>query len=250
MGGEGSKTVSYPQTVNGKYRIARNVHASCRIDIMEEDADSLKLFLGVKKKADSTVVVGTRIFLDTPASKSRSVIRPQGGSKEDIECASVMVREVSQLDGKALLVCSGIQRETLSERRRLPRREVSFPVRLNEVAEAEESGKDYGKPFIAIQGNTQGLTLQADNGQKTLTRLVIDRHYNFTVRHKEIDYTLPGTIRHIRYDWKDYRHCLGVSFAALTSEQEVVLNLLLDPSYSIPISTSQTIDTSQGKISD
>lgn len=228
--------MSIPRTVDGRYRIARNVHASCRLDIMEEDADGLKLFLGVKKKGDSTVAVGTRIFLDIPAAKNVKVFQPK-----EIESESVTVLEVSELDGKALLSCSAIQRESFADRRAQPRQKVSFPIRLEEAANLQ---------FMAVEGNLRGFSLQATGGQKTLTRLVVDRQYAFTVRHKEIDYTLPGTIHHIRYDWKEYRHGLGVSFSELTSEQEVVLNLLIDPNYTVPISTAQTIDTSQGKISD
>jgi hypothetical protein len=228
--------VSTPRTVDGRYRIARNVHASCRLDIMEEDADGVKLFLGVKKKGDSTVVVGTRIFLDSPEAKNVKVFQVK-----DVESQVVTVLDVSELDGKALHSCTGIQRETFPERRRQPRQKVSFPIRLEEAGNVQ---------FTATQGNLRGLTLQATGGQKTLTRLVVDRQYTFTVRHKENDYALSGTIHHIRYDWKEYRHGLGISFAELTSEQEVVLSLLIDPNYTVPISTAQTIDTSQGKISD
>lgn len=238
-----SGAVTYLRVLKGKYRIARNVYAICRLDVLEADDREMRLFLGLKRRADTAVAVGTRVFMDaTPLNRSEHA--PQESS--ELVSLSVTVREVREMDGKPLLICSCMQRETLADRRSEPRRATDFRLRL----------ADGSADFKVTEGTVRGLTIEAavpekkPNTQgKPLLSLMVDRDYAFTVTHKETDYPLLGTIRHIHYDWKSYRHRLGLSLSALTSEQEIILHRLLDPNYTIPISNRQTIDTSQGKIS-
>jgi hypothetical protein len=240
--------VTYTRVLKGKYRIARNVYATCRLDVLSADDQEMRLFLGLKQRGDTAAAVGTRIFLDaTPLNQPPERSEPSGAAPSELVCLSVTVREVRETEGRPLLVCSGIQRETLTDRRSEPRRPADFPLRLADGSAA----------FRVTEGNVHGLTLEAAEPEKgrdqaagkPLLSLMVDRGYDFTVTHKETDYRLSGAIKHIHYDWKRYRHRLGVALSDLSDDQEIVLNRLLDPDYTVPISNRQTIDTSQGKIS-
>jgi hypothetical protein len=228
---------SAPRTLRilrGKYRITRNVYACCTLDVLDANDHQMQLFLGLKKRGDSTMPVGTRIVLmGNNAGKD-----PAAPPASEAESYSVTVQELGEQDGKPLLICTPIQRETFPERRKLPRRPVLFPIKMvhNDAL------------FSAIDGNERGLTLKY-SAQKALTALLVGNSYAFEVFHKDTHYTLSGEIKHIHYDWKYYEHLIGVHFPKLSKELLVVLNLLIDPDYKVQINSTQSIDTSAGKIS-
>jgi hypothetical protein len=221
------------RTLRGKYRIAQNVFVCCILHIVEANDHEMQLFLGVKRRRDGQVPVGTRIFLDMePLNKIK------GEKKQSTECLSITVKEVREMDGQQLLICSTLQKESITERRQKERISAEFSLRL----------ADSGAVFTVVDGTDRGLTLRYTSN-KPLISLLVDRTYEFIINYKETDYPLSGQIKHIHYDWKAFQHTIGVHFPEPGKEQEVILNLLLDPEYTVKISTNQTVDTSQGKVS-
>jgi hypothetical protein len=208
------------RTLKGKYRIARNVFVQCRLDVLEANDRQMLLHLGHKRKADTSVPVGTQIILLGPDNK--------------LEQLTTTVKEV---DENHLHTCTPLKREPIEERRQESRVPVDFKLWL-----ATHELK-------AIDGNIRGFTLQAGGSHGALTSLVIEHVYEFRVAYKDVDYVFDGVLRHIHYDWNTYRHRLGVHFPGLSPEQETIFNLLIDPTYIVPLAESSSIDTSTGKIS-
>lgn len=223
-----SNTPTSLRILRGKYRITQNVYVACVLHVLEANDQDMRLFLGVKRRADTMIPVGTKIFLESDKDTSNGLVS-----------LSTTVKELQVSNGKPLLVCAAIQKEAITDRRKGDeRRPVDFPVVL---------AAGYAQ-FKAIHGSIQGLTLEC-NGPRALTSLVVNRRYQFSVHYKDNDYLFPAIIKHIHYDWKKYAHRIGIQFDGLSQEQSVVMNLLIDPEYTVQISTKQTVDTSQGKIS-
>jgi hypothetical protein len=148
------------------------------------------------------------------------------------------VKRVEDMNGSPLHVCTPINKASRENMRATERRPVDFPVSL---ANANAT-------FIARDGNSQGLTLQYVARHATMS-LMLERSYEFSVTLKDTEHLLPGTVKHIQYDWQTHQHVVGVHFGSLNKDQEMIMNLLVDPDYIIPISNNASVDTATGKIS-
>lgn len=221
------------KTLRGKYQVTRNIFVTCYLDVLEATDKEIRTFLGLKKRSDTLVPVGTRIYFDAETINKINMRR-----SNSFDIFSISVQEVEDLNGKPLHVCTTIQKETLTNRRSTDRKEAQFPVRL----------KGSKASFLAQGGAAQGLTLHY-TARRAMLSLTLNQSYEFLLNYKDMEYVLPGQIKHIQYDWKSHEHVVGVHFPSLGEEEDIVLNRLIDPSYTIDISGRQTIDTAEGKIS-
>lgn len=221
--------------LRGKYQIMKNTFVTCYLDVVQASEEGFKAFIGLSSRGGTVVPVGTRIFFRAEPSRQAE---PQ--PSHAFELYSITVRQIEDVNGQPILVCSPIQKESRPDLRTEARKKVQFPVTL--------SGKNQGASFIAKEGTVNGLTL-VYTAKKALLSLVLGQVYPFTVEYKGTAYHLPGEVKHIQYDWKTHEHLVGVHFRQLPEQEKIILNLLLDPNYTIPIMDRQTVDTALGKIS-
>ena len=219
--------------LRGKYQITKNTFVICYLHVVEANQQEFKTFLKLKSKGFAEVPVGTTLFFNMEPPK-------KGGTETlpSYTIFSVKVTQVSEVGGQMLHVCTAVEKKQREELRAAPRRPLDFPVAL---ANSEAL-------FTATNGNNQGLTLQY-SANHAMVSLVLGRTYEFVMNHKEQSYVLPGDIKHIQYDWQTHQHVIGVHFNKLDKDQDMILNLLVDPDYVIPISNKASVDTATGKIS-
>lgn len=213
----------------GRYQINKSVFAACFLEIIEANQQQLRLLLYSKKRGDQQVPVGTRIMLEFV------------GSAEDNQTFvsnTVTVLKVESEDEQFIHVCTPIQQSISQERRKQERRPVSFPVLLI----------DSQTLFSAVNGSINGLELRYA-AQRAMMKLTVGQNYQFKFNCKGEDCLLKGVVRHIQYDWLTFEHRVGIHFPSLTKDEQIMLNLMVDPEYIVPISDKQTIDTGAGKIS-
>ncbi len=219
--------------LRGKYQITKNTFVICYLHVVEASQHEIKTYLKLKAKGFSEVPVGTTIFFKVePLNKGDDDTPPS------YTIFSVKVTHVQEVNGQMLHVCTAVDKKQREELRAAPRRALEFPVAL---ANSEAL-------FTAINGNNRGLTLQY-SANHAMVSLVLGRSYEFVMSHKETSYVLPGEIKHIQYDWQTHQHLIGVHFNKLDKDQDMILNLLVDPDYVIPISNKASVDTATGKIS-
>jgi hypothetical protein len=219
--------------LRGKYQLAKNIFVTCYLDVLEATDQEIRTFIGLKKRGDATVPIGTRIIFDAGVI-NRINVRRHGS----LDIISIQVLKLEVMGGKPLHVCTAIQKGSRGDLREAERKEAEFPVFIE--------GKD--AQFMASGGTTKGLSLHYTS-KRAMLSLTLNRTYDFRVNYKGSDYIFQGVIKHIQYDWKNHEHLIGVHFPTLGPDEEIILNLLLDPEYTIDISGRQTVDTSVGKIS-
>ena len=220
----------HTKIIRGKYQITKNIFVICYLHIVEANETAVRTLIKLKSNAFTGVPVGTSIFFNG-----------EPGLQADQPTFSnyfIKVKQVEDLDGNPLHVCTGLNKLAHQELRSVERRPVGFSIGLSNSHAV----------FTARDGNNQGLTLQY-TAKHAMVSLVLDRVYEFSVQLKEKEYLLPGRIKHIQYDWQSHQHIIGVHFDALNKDQEMILNLLVDPDYVIPISNNASIDSAAGKIS-
>lgn len=219
--------------LRGKYQITKNIYVVCYLHIVEANNDEVRTLLKVKSNAFAMVPVGTTIFFNVePLAKDGK------SSASSYTVFSVKVKRVEDLDGNSLHICTPIDKKARTDLRVAERRLLDFPVGL---ANSEAL-------FTAKEGNNQGLTLQY-TANHAMVSLALDRTYEFSMSLKDEAYLLPGCIKHIQYDWQTHQHVIGVHFTKLNKDQDMILNLLVDPDYVIPISNKGSVDSAAGKIS-
>ncbi len=223
------------KTLRGRYQLTKNIFVTCYLDVLEANNNGIQAFIGVKNRGDSTVPLGSRIFFDADAINKINARRNQS-----YDIFSIVVQAVQEMNGRPLHVCTPILKENYADRRQVERKPSSFPVMVTD----RRSDTD----FIATDGNASGLTLRY-TGRKAMLNLAIRETYTFIVDYKGKQYQLSGEVKHIQYDWKTHEHSMGVHFPKLTDDEELILNLLVDPSYTINVSGKQTVDTTAGKVS-
>lgn len=221
------------RTLRGKYQITKNIFVTCYLDVVEATDKEIRTFLGLKRRSDTLVPVGTQIFFNAETINKINVRR-----NRTFDIFSIKVVEVEDMGGKPLHVCTAISKDSRADLRNDERKEAEFPVRLRGTK----------SDFIARGGTSKGLTMHY-TAKRAMLSLNLGKLYNFSVQYKGNDYQLPGIVKHIQYDWKTHDHVVGVHFPNLDQESEIILNLLLDPEYTIDISSRQTVDTALGKIS-
>lgn len=224
---------STTKVLKGKYQLSKNIFVSCYLNVLEATDQEIRAFVGLKRNTHTQVPIGTKIIFDSGA-----ITKPGITSSSSFEILSITVRQIEERNGQPLLVCTSIQKETRQNERANERREVDFPLQIaNSSAE-----------FIAKNGNSKGLTMQY-TANRAMVSLSLNRIYNFSVQLKGETYQLPGRIKRIQYDWKSYHHLIGVDFSDLNKDQDIILNLMVDPDYTVQLSNKQTVDTASGKIS-
>lgn len=216
--------------LRGRYQITKNTFVTCYLDVLEASQEGFKTFIGLSSRADTVVPVGTRIFFNAEPTEG----------EQGFNLYSITVQKIEDIEGQPILVCSPIEKETRANLRSKGRIATEFPVML--------SGQTQKSGFIAKDGTTSGLTLFYA-AKKAILSLALRQTYHFSVEYKGTAYQLPGEVKHIQYDWKTHEHRVGVHFPQLPEQEKVILNLLLDPSYTTPITNKQTVDTALGKIS-
>lgn len=212
-----------------KYQITKNVFAACFLDILEADEEGARALLGVKQRSDTLAPPGTRIFFNVDSNREKSGEYP---------VFSMTVKAVEEREGQKRLLCTPIHKEIYPERRAQARRPLNFPVLL----------VDSQTLFQAESGASESLTLTY-MAQKAILKLTVNRTYDFKVNFKGEDCHLQGVVKHIHYDWRTFEHRVGIHFPQLGKDEQIMLNLMVDPNYVVPISENQTVDTSAGKVS-
>ncbi len=221
------------KTLRGKYQITKDIYVACYLDILEATDKEIKTFVGLKKRADTTLPTGTKIYFDAEVINKINARRTNS-----FDIFWIQVLGSGNLKGKALHICSAINKETRPNLRKEERIEATFPLYL--------AGS--GAEFKAVNGTVRGLTLLYE-ARKAVLSLAVGHEYEFSVNYKDREYRLPAVIKHIQYDRREHEHQVGIQFAPLSQELETIVQLLLNPDYKIEISDRHTVDTAIGKIS-
>ncbi|WP_373531789.1 hypothetical protein [Vampirovibrio sp.] len=212
-----------------RYQITKNVFVHCYMEILDANNQEVRLLLGVKRRSDTQVSVGTRIFISTSEES-------QGGG--NFSAFSVTVLKIEEIEGKFVHICTPISKASTDERRSQTRLPVNFPVLL----------VDSQTLFLATNGTPYGLGLTY-TAQRAILKLTVNETYDFKLNCKGEDCHLKGVIKHIQYDWRTFQHQIGIHFPNLQKDERMILNIVVDPDYTVPISNTQTIDGGAGKIS-
>jgi hypothetical protein len=194
------------------------------------------LFLGVKRNADVVVPVGTKIYLNADSINKITARR-----SNVFDVFYVVVRGVADHNGRPLHMCSALIKESHPDMRRTPRTPVDFPASVE-----MESGE--AVQFTAKNATLEGLTLISKSQYVLLGGIHLGASHDFKIAYKGKDYFFNGKVCHIHYNWKTHEHIIGITFTGLTSDQEIIMNLLIDPEYRIDISHKETIDPLTGRI--
>jgi hypothetical protein len=220
--------------LRGKYKITKNTFVICYLDVLEASSQGIRTFIGLSRRADTVVPIGTKIFFNAEPMQAQS-------QSQSFDLYSINVQQIEDVNGHPLLVCSPIQKETRPDLRSDERKMTEFPVTL--------SGQSQDTSFIAKNANSKGFTLH-HVAKRAILSLVLNQVYQFSVEYKGTTYHLPGEIKHIHYDWKTHEHLVGVAFSQMSEQERTIVNLLADPTYTVPMAEKQTVDTALGKISD
>lgn len=218
------------KVLKGKYQITKNIYVVCYLYLVEATEAEVRTLVKLKSSAFTSIPVGTPILFDMEKSNS---------TKNGLyRVFSSKVKSVEELDGHALHVCTPIQKSERPDLRASERRPVHFPVGISNSQAI----------FNAFAGSNQGLTLRY-SANHAMVSLSLNRTYEFKVNLKDELYCLPGSIKHIQYDWQTHQHLIGVYFGDLNKDQAMILNLLVDPEYVVPLSNNASLDSAAGKIS-
>jgi hypothetical protein len=229
MAVELSSTGSDNPIRKARYQITKNVFVHCYLQVLDANNQEVRLLLGVKHRSDTQVPLGTRIFISAGGMNIE-------GSQ--FSAYSVTVLNVEERDGIFVHICTPISKELGDNRRAQPRLNVDFPVLL----------VDSQTLFVATDGTPQGLGLTY-TAQRAILKLTMNESYDFKFNCKGEDCSLRGVIKHIQYDWRTFQHRVGIHFQELRKDERMLLSIMVDPDYIVPISNTQTIDSSIGKIS-
>jgi hypothetical protein len=215
--------------LKGKYQVTKNIYVTCYLHILEAGNEEVRTLIKIKSNAFAMIPAGTVLVFN--GKDPQTGVGPKS-------VFSTQVLRVEELDGKSLHICTGITEENRPDLRSALRKPVKFPVLM---AQSQAL-------FTAIEGTNQGLTLLYSTNY-AMVSLGLERVYEFSVQWKDETYLLPGHIKHIQYDWQSHQHLIGVQFKELSKDQQLILNLLVDPDYVVPISNNAVVDSAAGKIS-
>ncbi len=233
------------KTLRAKFQIKSNIFVHCYVEVEDVSDTEFRAYIGVKRRADTVLPIGAKVFINPDSLKPKSVVSKKDdeadfkGKSEDEAHEFVFVRvlkhQVYEGSEGTVHICSPIQRENRNNLRKTPRKPSDFKI---------YHGKDI--EFSVENGSTKGLGLffKSNNAVVAMTP---NREYTLTATHKEKEYSFPGSIKHILYNWKTYEHRIGFELQPLSKEKEIVMNILIDPEYKISLSGS-TVDAATGKI--
>lgn len=224
------------KTLRGTYQIKPNTFVSCHLEIEEAAENEWRLYVGIVRRADRRLPPGTRIFIDPQSFRQAE----HPGAKPDattFETLSLVVREHLVYSGTSETVhlCSGLQRETHANRRAAVRREAAFPMAL---------GDDF--TWQVVNASIKGLAMTYQTRTPVIS-MALGREYSFQALHKGQPYQFALRLRHIHSNWETFTHTLGFEMGALSVDQETVLNLLIDPAFTISLRDAE-VDAGEGRI--
>ncbi len=234
------------RTLRAKFQIKSNIYVHCYVEIEDISDTECRAYIGVKRRADTILPIGSKVFINPESLKTKKVAKNKKNettedSKEtpsdDHEEAFIRVLEhqIYSGDEETVHICSPIQRESRKDLRKIERKASLFKMRYGEDTE-----------ILVENGSTKGLGLLIKSEHAILS-MTLDREYTLTATHKGKEYSFPGSVKHILYNWKTYEHRLGFELKPLSRQKEIVLNILIDPDYKTDLSGS-TVDAATGKI--
>lgn len=226
------EVVKKARTLRGKYELKKNIAVSCYIDVQQATDQNMRLLIGVKKRGDNQVAVGTRIYLN--AESINKINARRSGS---FDTFSTVVLDVKPYQGKVLHICSPIMRETTPDRRLQQRFDCDFHL----------SQAHSGINYRILNGSSSGAKLIYQD-RRAVMSLILGTQSNFQTAYKDRIYRFNGEVHHILYDWRRHTHEVGIIWRGLTSETETIWNLLINPEYSVDITSKHKIDGGEGKI--
>jgi hypothetical protein len=221
------------QSLKAKYQVNRNLYVTCYLDGIEATADGIKAQIGIRSPGDTIVPVGTKLYLPSHTIKS---VGPEGGNEYEI--FYVVVLGVAIEYGEPIQICSPIQKEKRKNLRQHDRKVCQFRINFEEMESTE---------FTVVNGSSHGLTLLY-KPSRLFIGLVLGNEYTIHTLYKEQDYTFPGQVTHIQYDWQSNQHLVGMQILQLTQTQDAMLNRMIDPNYKIEVRQTASIDTDEARI--
>lgn len=220
------------QSFKAKYQVNKNLFVACYLDVVEATQQGFKAQVGIRSPGDIILPVGTKLYLASVPS-----LQPHLKSNA-FETYYVVVEGVEVDYGVAIQSCSPILKEKRKNLRRFDRKETSFDAHISEIA---------GTNFSVLNGSSDGLALQY-KASSLLVGLVLGNRYTFNASYKDHLLSIPAKALHLHYDWKNNQHTLGLKILQLNTDQEFLLNRLLDPNYTDDTSQNASIDTEEARI--
>jgi hypothetical protein len=224
------------RTIRGKFQIKPNIYVNCNLEVEDVDAKQFRVFVGIKRRADTALPVGTILYLNPETDKLGDSDPLTKGGEFFHPFVKVLGHQVYR-DEDTVNICTPLQMEKHAELRQTPRLKAKFTTHI---------AQNPNTVFQVKDGSVRGLGLLFQS-RDAVNSLDLDTPYEFIVRHKGEDYALPAVIRHIQFNWKAYEHHMGLAFQNLTSTQETVIQILLDPDYEVALLDGE-IDAAAGKI--
>ncbi len=220
------------ESLRVKYQVRKNLFVTCYLDVVDATAEGFKAQVGIRIPGDTVIPTGTKLYLahtheDNPLQEGNM-----------FEMYYVTVKGVESLKGMPVQVCSAITKEKREDLREIERKDCYFEIRIAEVEEGE---------YTAINGSIGGLTVMYQT-DKRFSGLVLGSNYHFTAQYKNELLSVPSQITHIHYDWHTNQHLMGLKVLNLTRDQEVILNKLIDPAYTIEIKHKSLVDADEARI--
>ncbi len=226
------EVVKKPRTLRGKYQLKKNIGVSCYLDVQGATDQGMQVHIGVKKRGDNRVAVGTRIFLN-----AESINKINARRTGTIDIFSTTVTDVQLFQGKYLHVCTPIKRETVTDRREEPRYDCDFHL----------SQSHSRVNYRILNGSPSGAKLIYQD-KKAVMSLVLGSQTCFQTAYKDRLYQFNGLVHHILYDWRRHIHEVGIVWQGFTGETETIWNLLINPDYSVDLTGKHKVDGGEGKI--
>ncbi|MBK8189971.1 MAG: hypothetical protein IPK79_05920 [Vampirovibrionales bacterium] len=225
------------KTLRGKYQIKPNTFVACHLEVEEATEKEWRVYVGITRRADRRLPPGTRILIDPVSFRQGEGASSRPGETGAFETFALTVHEPLVYAGatETVHLCSGLQRETHADRRRTLRRDAFFPMAL---------GEDFA--WQVVNASPKGLALSYQSNTPVLS-MALGREYSFQALHKGQSYAFPLRLRHIHSNWESFTHTLGFETGILNVDQETVLNLLIDPAYTIALRDSE-VDAGEGRI--
>lgn len=229
-----SKTAA--KTLLGKYQVRENMFVICYLEVVEANDTEFRTFLGIRRTSDVVVPIGTRIYLN-----AESIHKITAKRTNVYDVYYVTVKGMDEVDGRPLHICESLTKTTHKDMRENPRVELNFPVIV-------DLGDGQTISFQVVNGTANGFTLLYKSNHVLLGGLHLDEAYSFQVPYKDRFYDFIAFVKHIQYNWRTHEHQVGIEFSEMDTDHSIVLNLLIDPNYSIDISHKESIDPLTGKI--
>lgn len=209
------------------------MYVSCLLEVEDITASSMKMYVGVKAMKDTKLPMGTKVFIDV---SSLPIASKEQGNQQKFEVVSTRVTEYAEEEGGVVgHLCSPLDRQFREEDRTEPRKKCTFTMKVGNL------------DLKIINGCNQGLgaVIQSD---KMLASLALDKEYPLQTVYNGKQYAFKAVVKHIEYNWQTLIHYIGFALQPLDTEEETVINKLIDPNYTVKLKKA-AVDAASGKIS-